>query len=68
VATEATEVPGGGPAEARPGALAIECRGVTRRYAGVMANDHIDLQVAEGEIHALVGETGGGMSSLLKLL
>jgi simple sugar transport system ATP-binding protein len=68
VATEATEVPGGGPAEARHRPPAIECRGVTRRYAGVVANDHIDLQVAEGEIHALVGENGAGKSTLMKML
>ena len=66
--TGATEVPGGGPEEARSRPPAIECRGVTRRYAGVMANDHIDLQVAEGEIHALVGENGAGKSTLMKML
>jgi ABC-type uncharacterized transport system ATPase subunit len=66
VTTEPTEV-GGRPDEAgRP--LAIECRGVTRRYAGVVANDHIDLQVAVGEIHALVGENGAGKSTLMKML
>ncbi len=48
--------------------LAIECRGVTRRYAGVVANDQIDFQVAEGEIHALVGENGAGKSTLMKML
>ena len=68
MATEATEVTGGGPEEARSRPSAIECRGVTRRYAGVMANDHIDLQVAEGEIHALVGENGAGKSTLMKML
>jgi simple sugar transport system ATP-binding protein len=68
VTTEATEVPGGGPAEARHRAPAIECRGVTRRYAGVVANDGIDLEVAEGEIHALVGENGAGKSTLMKML
>jgi ABC-type uncharacterized transport system ATPase subunit len=68
VTTEATEVTGGGPEEARRRSLAIECRGVTRRYAGVVANDQIDLQVAEGEIHALVGENGAGKSTLMKML
>ena len=48
--------------------LAIECRGVTRRYTGVVANDQIDFQVAEGEIHALVGENGAGKSTLMKML
>ena len=68
MATEATEATEGGPAEARPRSLAIECRGITRRYAGVVANDQIDLQVAEGEIHALVGENGAGKSTLMKML
>ena len=68
MATDATEVHGGGPAEARHRAPAIECRGVTRRYAGVVANDRIDLLVAEGEIHALVGENGAGKSTLMKML
>ncbi|HSO56470.1 MAG TPA: ATP-binding cassette domain-containing protein, partial [Actinomycetes bacterium] len=46
----------------------MECRGVTRRYTGVVANDQIDLEVAEGEIHALVGENGAGKSTLMKML
>ncbi|HEU4398579.1 MAG TPA: ABC transporter ATP-binding protein [Actinomycetota bacterium] len=66
--TEATEVTGGGPEQARRRSPAIECRGVTRRYAGVVANDQIDLEVAEGEIHALVGENGAGKSTLMKML
>jgi ABC-type uncharacterized transport system ATPase subunit len=68
VVTEATGVTGGGPEEARRRPPAIECRGVTRRYAGVVANDEIDLQVLEGEIHALVGENGAGKSTLMKML
>ncbi len=67
--SEATEVAGGGPEEeARRRPLAIECRGITRRYTGVVANDQVDLQVAEGEIHALVGENGAGKSTLMKMV
>jgi general nucleoside transport system ATP-binding protein len=56
------------PAAAPSAPPAVECRGVTRRYAGVVANDGIDLQVADGEIHALVGENGAGKSTLMKML
>jgi general nucleoside transport system ATP-binding protein len=48
--------------------LAVECRGITRRYAGVIANDHVDFKVREGEIHALVGENGAGKSTLMKMV
>jgi ABC-type uncharacterized transport system ATPase subunit len=63
-----TDAAGGGPQEAHHRQLAIECRGMTRRYAGVVANDHIDFKVAEGEIHALVGENGAGKSTLMRML
>jgi ABC-type uncharacterized transport system ATPase subunit len=47
---------------------AIEMRGVTKRYPGVVANDHIDLDVRPGEIHALLGENGAGKSTLMNIL
>ncbi len=36
--------------------LAVEMRDITKIWPGVVANDHVDLQVRKGEIHALVGE------------
>jgi simple sugar transport system ATP-binding protein len=60
-------VPAGREPDGAP-PLAIECRGVTRRYAGVLANDHIDFKVRVGEIHALVGENGAGKSTLMKMV
>jgi len=48
--------------------LAIEMRGVTKRYPRVLANDRVDLEVRAGEIHAIVGENGAGKSTLVKAL
>lgn len=47
---------------------AIELRGIVKRFPGVLANDHIDLQVEKGEIRALVGENGAGKTTLMRIL
>ena len=45
-----------------------EFREITKRFPGVLANDHISLCLFPGEIHGLMGENGSGKSTLIKML
>jgi ABC-type uncharacterized transport system ATPase subunit len=46
----------------------IALRGMTKSFPGVIANDHVDLDIYGGEVHALLGENGAGKSVLMKIL
>ncbi|WP_456600304.1 ABC transporter ATP-binding protein [Blastococcus sp. SYSU DS0616] len=54
--------------EAARSPYAVQLRGITKRFPGVVANKDIELAVRRGEVHAIVGENGAGKSTLMKTL
>ncbi|MEO8610793.1 MAG: ABC transporter ATP-binding protein [Chloroflexota bacterium] len=53
-------------AESPPAVL--EVRGLTKRFPGVLANDHIDIKLLKGQVLGLLGENGAGKSTLMNLI
>jgi simple sugar transport system ATP-binding protein len=60
--------PAGGSPTGTEERLALEARGVTKRFGGVAALTHADFALEEGEVHAIVGDNGAGKSTLLKII
>src|SRR6266700_3348564 len=56
------------PTQEREIPLAVEMRDICKAWPGVVANDHVNLAVRKGEIHALVGENGAGKTTLMNIL
>ncbi|MEO5973588.1 MAG: ABC transporter ATP-binding protein [Ilumatobacteraceae bacterium] len=66
--TASTEAASGSHRASGATLFALSARQVTKRFPGVLANDHVDFDLANGEVHTLLGENGAGKSTLAAVL
>ena len=48
--------------------IALKAEGISKRFGGIFALDHAELEVRKGEVHAMVGANGAGKSTLIKII
>ncbi|PLX35562.1 MAG: ABC transporter [Hyphomicrobiales bacterium] len=56
------------PQQPKGAAPRLKLSAISKSFPGIKANDHIDLSINPGEIHALIGENGAGKSTLVKIV
>jgi general nucleoside transport system ATP-binding protein len=66
--TFATPLVNSSPPEQGQPPVALQAIGITKRFPGVLANDHVDFDLKQGEIHGLLGENGAGKTTLMNIL
>ena len=51
-----------------PDSVVVEMKDIVKKFGDFTANDHINLKVCKGEVHAILGENGAGKSTLMNVL